>query len=119
MDWRSRVLAAQLYAQDGKTAMAEAKLKEGLKLDPNEFIYVSNMGLFLRDFGKEKEAMPYFERVVNELDPDLMQAKHRETLGMAQALVDMYKKSGQNDKALKLEQKLNDVRSMYQQMRTN
>ena len=119
MDWRSRVLAAQIYAQDNKYDLAEAKLKEGLNLNPDEFVYVSNMGLFLRDIGKEKEAMPYFEKAVNVLDNDLANVKHRETLGMAQALVDMYKKEGQKEKAENLEQKLNAVRSMYQRMRSN
>jgi Tfp pilus assembly protein PilF len=98
MDWRGRVLSAQIYAGDGKFDLATQTLKEGLSLDPEEYVYNSNLGFLLRDRAKYKEAEPYIEKIVNQLDPDFKKLKHRETLGAITALLDIYKKTNQTDK---------------------
>lgn len=101
-DWRARVLAAQFYAQDGLIDSAAVPLKDGLKIDPEEYVYNANLGFLLRDGGRLQEAVPYLEKVINKLDPDLANMTHRETVGALSALMDIYSRSGQKDKHIAL-----------------
>jgi len=99
LDWRGRLLSAQIFAGDNKMDLAEKVLRDGLKLQPDEYMYNANLGFLLRDRGNNKEALPLLEKVVNTLDSDFKAIKHRETGGAISALLDIYKSSGQIDKA--------------------
>lgn len=63
-------LIVTLLMADGKEAEAEtyrAKIVDGFKVDPNSLL---NLGIQRFNEGKMDEAMPYFERVIQE-NPDL------------------------------------------------
>ena len=81
------------------------RIKEGLQIDPDEYVYNANLGFLLRDSNRDKEAQPYLEKVVNKLDPDLANIQHRETVGALSALMDIYSRTGQKDKHLSLLEK--------------
>ncbi len=95
-DWRGRLLSAQVYSGDNKFDLAEKVLKDGITLDPDEYVYYANLGFLLRDRGRLKDAVPYLEKAVYSIDSDFKNMKHRETVGAISILIESYKAA--NDK---------------------
>ncbi len=98
MDWRGRMLSAQMFAGDNRFDLAEEVLLKGISLTPNEYMINVNLGFLYRDMNKNSDAIVYLEKVVNEIDNNFRQLKHRETVGAISALLEIYKKEDNKDK---------------------
>ena len=67
-NWRAREMLGMAYNAKGQPDLADASFIEALRLNPTEGEVLVNYGAFLIDQDRAKEAIPFLERAIDDLD---------------------------------------------------